>query len=140
MKATLAIALLVCAVVLGANAQQPTPASGQQSQVSPPESAQAPQACLIVKHKGTVGRRLLWTALIGVPIAPGAKYDLVDSMNLKGTKSAYKGKEIEQLQAQGVRVIILEKNYKPEDLQNARAECRQAQAPQQQVPPPEKKQ
>lgn len=33
------------------------------------------QPCLIVKHKETVGRRLIYFALIGVPIAPGANYD-----------------------------------------------------------------
>ncbi len=89
---------------------------------SPPASEPAP--CLIVKHKGTVGRRLIWTAVIGVPIAPGTKYDLVDSLNLKGAKTAYKEKELDKLQAEGVRVIILEKKYQAEALENARQECR----------------
>src|ERR1700736_4574610 len=78
----------------------------KQSQSNPENTG---KSCLIVKHKGTVGRRLLWTALIGVPIAPGAKYDHVDAINFQQAKPAYKGKELQQFQAQGVRVMILEK-------------------------------
>lgn len=63
-------------------------------------------SCLIVKHKGTVGRRMIWFALIGVPIAPGASYDYVDAVGYTPDKMSYKGKELQRL---GVRVIILEK-------------------------------
>lgn len=63
-------------------------------------------ACLIVKHKGTVGRRIIWFALIGVPIAPGANYDYVDAVSYRPEKMSYKGKELQKL---GVRVIVLEK-------------------------------
>lgn len=80
-------------------------------------------SCLIVKHKGTVGRRLMFTALIGVPIAPGSKYDLVDSENLQNAKATYNGKDLEKIQAGGTRVIVLENKYKPEDLQAARKSC-----------------
>lgn len=85
--------------------------------------------CIIVKHKGTVGRRLMFTALMGVPIAPGSKYDLVDSMGYHVEKPALKGKELEKLQAQGVRVIVLEKKYTQENLDSARKACREGQAP-----------
>lgn len=93
-----------------------------------PSRGEAPPTitpCLIVKHKGTVGRRLLWTALIGVPIAPGAKYDLVDAVSYKAEKVAYKGKELQDLQKQGLRVIVLEKKYTQEGLDSARKSCQQ---------------
>jgi hypothetical protein len=87
---------------------------------------QTPKGCLIVKHKGTVGRRLLFTALIGLPIAPGAKYDLVEASHMPAPKMSYKGKELEELQATGVRVIVLETKYRPEDLVAARQACQDA--------------
>ena len=89
----------------------------------PCQPRQNQKGCLIVKHKGTVGRRLIFTALIGVPIAPGANYDLVDSVNYKPEKVAYKGKELQVVEKQGVHVIVLEKNYKPESLDEARKSC-----------------
>ena len=88
------------------------------------ETAASSPGCLIVKHKGTLGRRLLFTALIGVPIAPGAKYDLVEAIRVSAAKMNYKGKELETLQTAGVRVIVLETKYKPEDLAAARESCR----------------
>ena len=90
-------------------------------------STSSPTPCLIVKHKGTVGRRLIFTALIGVPIAPGTKYDLVDTVNYKAEKVAFKGKEIQELQAQGVHVTVLEKKYTPQDLESARKACSEEQ-------------
>lgn len=81
--------------------------------------------CMIVKHKGTVGRRLIFTALIGVPIAPGAKYDLVDSVSYHAEKVAFKGKELQKLQAEGVRVIVLDKKYTSDDVEAARKSCRE---------------
>ena len=88
----------------------------------------AASPCMIVKHKGTVGRRLIFTALTGVPIAPGAKYDLVDSVNYHANKVAFKGKELEKMQKDGVRVIILEKKYAPEDVESARRSCNESKA------------
>ena len=73
----------------------------------------------------TVGRRLMFTALLGVPIAPGAKYDLVDTVNYKAEKVAYKGKEIQEVQKQGVHVIVLEKRAASEDVESARKACRE---------------
>jgi hypothetical protein len=97
-----------------------------------------------VKHKGTVGRRLLFTALIGVPIAPGTKYDHVDAINFQKAKPAYKGKELQGFQAEGVRVMILEKNYTQENLDSARKSCREPEGaptqPKQETKPPEQKQ
>ena len=98
--------------------------NGQTSAQDVPAQAES-KGCLIVKHKGTVGRRLIFTALILVPIAPGAKYDLVDSANYKPEKIAYKGKELQALEKQGVHIIVLEKNYKPESLDAARKSCQE---------------
>jgi hypothetical protein len=108
------------------------PGQSQEQKEATPGPAGNAKACLIVKHKGTVGRRLLWTALIGVPIAPGSKYDHVDATNFQEAKPAYKGKDLQKFQAERVRVLILEKNYKPEALDSARNACREpeAQAPQ----------
>jgi hypothetical protein len=80
------------------------------------------QPCLIVKHKGTVGRRLIYFALIGVPIAPGANYDYVDSANFSNSKMSYKGKQLEQIQASGTHVIVLDK-YTPDGVAAARQSC-----------------
>ena len=109
-----------------------TPAQSQEQKQTTPGAAGNSKGCLIVKHKGTVGRRLLWTALIGVPIAPGSKYDHVDAINFQEAKPAYKGKDLQKFQAEGVRVQVLEKNYKPEALDSARNACREpeGQAPQ----------
>jgi hypothetical protein len=120
------------------------PAQSQEQKQATAEPAGNANSCLIVKHKGTVGRRLLWTALIGVPIAPGAKYDHVDAINFQKAKPAYKGKELQAFQAEGVRVMILEKNYTQENLDSARKSCREAETPQtqpkQETEPPEQKQ
>jgi hypothetical protein len=119
------------------------PAQSQERKQAAPEPAGNAKPCLVVKHKGTVGRRLLWTALIGVPIAPGAKYDHVDAINFQQAKPAYKGKELQQFQAQGVRVMILGKNYKQENLDSARKACTEpegspAQSKQEPKPPEQK--
>src|SRR5947209_12193822 len=98
-----------------------TAAMAQEAPTAQPASSST--SCLIVKHKGTVGRRLMYTALIGVPIAPGSKYDLVDSENFQNASATYKGKELDKIQSTGTRVIILENKYKPEDLQAARNTC-----------------
>jgi hypothetical protein len=120
------------------------PAQSQEQKQATPEPEGAAKSCLVVKHKGTVGRRLLWTALIGVPIAPGAKYDHVDAINFQQAKPAYKGKELQQFQAQGVRVMILEKNYKQENLDSARKACYEPEGsptqPKQERKPTEQKQ
>jgi hypothetical protein len=63
-----------------------TPAQSQEQKEATSGPAGNARPCLIVKHKGTVGRRLLWTALIGVPIAPGAKYDHVDGITTPSGK------------------------------------------------------
>jgi hypothetical protein len=91
-----------------------------------PPTKPAPAGCLIVKHKGTIGRRLLFTALIGLPIAPGAKYDLVEAVRVPAPKMSYRGKELEALQAEGVHVIVLDTHYKPEELAAARQSCAEA--------------
>jgi hypothetical protein len=109
------------------------PAQSQEQKQGAPEPAGNAKSCLIVKHKGTVGRRLLWTALIGVPIAPGAKY--VDAIGFQNAKPAYKGKDLQRFQAQGVRVMILEKNYTQESLDSARKSCREPSAPAMQQEP-----
>ena len=105
-----------------------TPALGQEQKELPSGHSGKGKACLIVKHKGTVGRRLLWTALIGVPIAPGSKYDHVDAINFPEARPAYKGKDLQKFQSEGVRVQILEKNYKLEALDSARKACREPEA------------
>jgi membrane-associated protease RseP (regulator of RpoE activity) len=95
--------------------------------ILPPSGAPAEEPaatpCLIVKHKGTIGRRLIFTALIGVPIAPGSKYDLVDSLNYHPEKMSFKGKDLQRLQKESVRVIVLQKNYAPAELDDARRAC-----------------
>ncbi len=67
------LALLASSIAAQSQEQKPVTA----------EPAGSARSCLIVKHKGTVGRRLLFTALIGVPIAPGTKYDHVDAINFQ---------------------------------------------------------
>lgn len=70
--------------------------------------AEQPAPCLVVAHASTVGKRLVWTALIGVPIAPGANYDYVDS-TLTKVKMKYRGKELQKLREQGVRILVEQK-------------------------------
>jgi hypothetical protein len=116
-----AVMALVLLSITVARAQNPAPTDS--GAVVTPHAAPAP--CLIVKHKGTVGRRLLFTALIGVPIAPGAKYDYVDNINVPGTKLAYNGKELQALQAKGVHVIVLNNKYATSDLESAHKSCQE---------------
>jgi len=122
----------------------PIATQSQEQKPTTTEPGSNAKSCLIVKHKGTVGRRLLFTALIGVPIAPGAKYDHVDAINFQNAKPAYKGKDLQGFQAQGVRVMILEKNYKQENLDSARKSCREPEGPptqpKQETKSPEQKQ
>lgn len=130
----LSLALLVLSI----------PAESQEQKPATSEPVSNAKSCLIVKHKGTVGRRLLFTALIGVPIAPGTKYDHVDAINFQRAKPAYKGKELQGFQAEGVRVMILEKNYTQANLDSARTSCREPEGqptqPKQETKPPEQKQ
>jgi len=65
----------------------------------------------------------MWTALIGVPIAPGAKYDYVESFGLV-SKMSYNGKELQKLQGDGVKVVVLQNKYSSEDLEGARKSCK----------------
>jgi hypothetical protein len=123
------VALIVAPVLAkGAQAPETSADKGQEvaSVVAPkgPSPVTAGALCLIVKHKGTVGRRLVFTALIGVPIAPGAKYDLVDTLNYNPGKVAFTGKELQEAQSDGIHVIVLEKKYGQEDVQAARRSCR----------------
>jgi len=96
--------------------------------VAVPSSAES-NPCLIVKHKGTVGRRLIWFALIGVPIAPGSKYDYVDSIDYESRRLKYGAKDLQKVQDSGVHVIILNKNFVTDDLKAARASCSVRTAP-----------
>lgn len=72
-----------------------------EDQTSPP--------CLVVVHASTLGKRLVWTALTGVPVAPGANFDYVDS-NLPAIKMKYNGKDLQRLHKAGVHIVVLEKN------------------------------
>jgi hypothetical protein len=118
-----------CAAPAQDTTATPPTAQAQADKPSIPSQppATSPSPCLIVKHKGTVGRRLIFTALIGVPIAPGTKYDLVDTVNFNAEKVAFKGKELQELQARGVHVTVLEKKYTPQDLESARKACGEVQ-------------
>lgn len=80
-------------------------------------------ACLLVKHKGVVGRRLAWFFLIGVPIAPGAKFDYVDAIDFQQFKTSYTSKDLQKLQTQGVHVIVLNERFVAADLESARKAC-----------------
>lgn len=122
------LALMCCAFAYSRGSQgtaskdSPTPAAG-----APPAPALAP--CLIVKHKGTIGKRLLWTALIGVPIAPGASYDYVDNVNYQTPKMSYKGKALQKLESTGVKVVVLNDKFTSSDLQVAQQSCRGVASP-----------
>jgi hypothetical protein len=118
------LTLILAMVILASG----VPLRGQQARKEA-DANSTPQPCLIVKHKGTVGRRLIWTAVIGVPIAPGAKYDLVDSVGYKPDKTHYKGKQLKALQKQGVHVIVLKKHYTTQDVDSARQSCRENNEP-----------
>jgi hypothetical protein len=108
--------LLVTLVVVPAAYPETTPPAT--------EAFQSPQkGCLTVKHKGTVGRRLIFATLTGVPIALGAKYDLVDSLDYQGAKLSYKGKELEQIQKTGTRIVVLPSKPRPEEVKDARESC-----------------
>jgi hypothetical protein len=115
--AGLSVALCICAY---AQSPQETPPSNPAPAVAP-TSILPP--CLIVKHKGTVGKRLLWTALIGVPIAPGASYDYVDNVNYPNPRMSYKGKALQKIETNGVKVVVLNDKFTSSDLQVAQQSC-----------------
>ncbi len=127
MRGTKCLITVVISSILLILSLSSRPSLGQQTgeQAVTKATTKLSSGCLIVKHKGTLGRRLLFTALIGLPIAPGAKYDLVDAVGEFSTKMSYRGKELELLQSAGVRVIVLETRYKPEELAAARASCKE---------------
>lgn len=70
----------------------------------------APTPCLVVVHASTLGKRLVWTAVVGVPIAPGANYDYVDSNLVPDVKMKYSGKELAKVHKTGVHVVVIEKH------------------------------
>jgi hypothetical protein len=107
---------LAVAATAGVTSQEPAAAP----------AASAPTGCLIVKHKGTIGRRLIFTALILMPIAPGAKYEMVDGIGYKGAKVAFTARELEMVQATGMHVIILQNKYQQDELAGARQACQTA--------------
>ena len=105
-------------ILLTGSAAWAQPASSAES-----ERQGAAPGCLIVKHKGTMGRRILFTTLTGFPVALGAKYDLVDSAGYKGAKLSYGGRELDQIQKAGTRIIVLQSKPTAEDVKNARLSC-----------------
>lgn len=111
--------VLIAALSLTVAAQTPTGAGTQQTAQANPNE----KGCLLVRHKGTAGRRLTWFALTGVPMAPGSKFEYVEAVNYPGAKMNYKGKDLEKIQSSGVRVIVLDHKYSPADLENARKSC-----------------
>jgi hypothetical protein len=54
----------------------------------------------------------------------GAKYEYADSFNLPSTKTKYKGKELEQLQKDGVHVIVVNKKSASAEMDSARLSCK----------------
>lgn len=137
--AALIIPALLAAPTRAQQAAQPCGMSGAWNCASPsaaaaPAAASAPigdrarsaNACLLVKHKGTTGRRLAWFFLIGIPIAPGAKFDYVDAVNMRGVKLAYSGKDLQKLQTDGVHIIVLNDKFAAADLDSARNACASA--------------
>jgi hypothetical protein len=54
----------------------------------------------------------------------GAKYEYADSFNLPSTKTKYKGKELEQLQKDGVHVIVVNKKSASAEMDSARSSCK----------------
>ena len=58
----------------------------------------------------------------------GAKYEYADSFNMTGTKPKYKGKELEQLQSQGVHVIVVNKKTASAEMDSARNSCKSSTA------------
>ena len=72
-------------------------------------------------------RRLALTGGIGFAAGAafsGAKYEYADSFNMTGTKPKYKGKELEQLQSQGVHVIVVNKKTASAEMDSARNSCK----------------
>jgi hypothetical protein len=128
-RIALAIAFVVLVAAPAAHAQGTpcgTMGAWNCAKAAPEDVAPAAKSCLIVKHKGTVGRRLMWTALIGVPIAPGSKYDYVDSIDLPSSKLTYHGDELEKMQQDGIHVVVLNNKFAASDLDEARKSCRES--------------
>jgi hypothetical protein len=125
MRALITLVLLLVLSVFVAAQDTPIGQSTLSDQAKP-GSAPSPTtatSCLIVKHKNLLGRRAVWFALTLVPIAPGSKYDYVDSINFQNTKMAYNGKDLASIQRSGVHVTVLENKYAPTDLDSARKSC-----------------
>jgi hypothetical protein len=106
------------------NCSSPQTSASPTGTSTPPElHPRTANSCLLVKHKGTTGRRLAWFFLIGVPIAPGSKYDYIDSIDYTTSKMAYGGKDLLSIQASGVHVIVLNEKFTAADLDSARNAC-----------------
>jgi hypothetical protein len=123
MRALITLVLLPVLSVFVAAQDRPIGQLTSSDQAGTAPSPTTATSCLIVKHKNLVGRRLVWFALTAVPIAPGTKYDYVDSINFQNTKMAYKGKELASIQRSGVHVTVLLSKYAPTDLDSARKSC-----------------
>ncbi len=61
--------------------------------------------------------------MIGIPIAPGSKYDYVDSVRYQTAKLKYGGGDLQAIQDSGVHIIILNNKYPSTDLDSARSSC-----------------
>jgi hypothetical protein len=53
----------------------------------------------------------------------GAKYEYVDSFNLKDTKLKYKGSELQKLQQGGTHVVVINKKATADETKSARESC-----------------
>jgi hypothetical protein len=59
----------------------------------------------------------------------GAKYEYADSFNLGVTKPKYSGEDLEQLEGEGVHVIVVSKKTASAEMDSARNSCRFSAAP-----------
>ena len=117
MKNTLSVMLVVVALTLSLSAQS--------------------SQCLIVRSaEGHRFRNSMIAGALtgGIGFAAGAafsgaKYEYADSFNMTTTKPKYKGKELEQLQSQGVHVIVVNKKTASAEMDSARNSCKNVVTP-----------
>jgi len=109
--------LLAAAVPLSAQQQSVQQASTQQP-------TQQPKGCLTVVNAGSHAfRNIMLGGLAGAVISK-AQYKVVDSVNYPAHEGQkFHGNDLQTMQAEGVRVTVLDKKYTEEDVAKARTFC-----------------
>ena len=90
-----------------------------------PSFAQTNKQCLIVKqNKGHRVRNGFLFGVAGLAFSKGERFEYVDAVKFPNSQMKYKGDELQKIKDSGVHVIVVNKDASGDEIQSARASCK----------------